>query len=635
MAGEVILRLHKDGMRTGQVGHALTFTGHQGGHVQRGGRPALRVPAEALEGLVVFRELHGGITVVLGVVVVIDALHLPIGESGVNHLGFHFVHCGQGTVLLQVEEGGCTAQGIEAREDIGGVKVGHHLRSPDLVEGAGGLLHGDEGVGQQVGTLHAFLPDNHVHAVGGILAVAFVVENGVLVQAGQGVQVCVIEGIGGHLHVVAEHAHVAGPPDEIDLGGIRRRRKGVHGRRHFLRLLLRLFFRLRFRLHRLAGLLPGPFLPLLADGAGGFRRGQLGVVPGGFGSSLGCRLGGLLAVFHHRISGDVFQAGPGIGHPGVGDITAADGAGKEDIGPYVHGVPVFFLLRDGHDGGVAGHPDLGKGVRIFHLSGQAEDIAGGVHDFHVPQHDHVLGNAGIVEGVAPDFLVFREGMHLAAEEEQLAGAVVPAVVGAQHLLVLPHVRAVAKIGGGKVAAVFQAGSLDEGGVQVHVHLVVEHEEVGLGVIGSVEAFDNLAVLVPHGAAAGENGHGVLGVVVQVTGAEGVVVRVFQLHQVSAELGHVVVHHVLQGVGRQLGVLLDNLHMAGGVDNVGLDIPEGRVAEEIGVVVQEFGGAHHLAEALSVLLDELGALGAQEVNLLIVGGVLGTGGISQSRHCERQ
>ena len=120
-----------------------------------------------------------------------------------------------------------------------------------------------------------------------------------------------------------------------------------------------------------------------------------------------------------------------------------------------------------------------------------------------------------------------------------------------------------------------------------------------------------------------------------TGAEGVAVGVFQLYQVSAELGHVVIYHILQGAGRELRVFLDDAYVSRGVDDIGLDVPEGRVAEEIGVVVQEFGGAHHLAEALPVLLDELGALGTQEIHFLLVPLFLGTGGISQSRRCERQ
>ena len=151
----------------------------------------------------------------------------------------------------------------------------------------------------------------------------------------------------------------------------------------------------------------------------------------------------------------------------------------------------------------------------------------------------------VVHGIGPGFLVFGEDVHLAAEEEQLLFPFVASVVGREHLVVLPHVRAETEPGCGNVGPVLQAGGLDEGGVKVHVHVVVEHEKTGLGVVGSVLAFYYLSVLVPHGGAALKDSHGVLGVVVKVAGSEGVLVVIFQLDQVSAELGHVVVNHVLE------------------------------------------------------------------------------------------
>ena len=209
-------------------------------------------------------------------------------------------------------------------------------------------------------------------------------------------------------------------------------------------------------------------------------------------------------------------------------------------------------------------------------------------------------------------------MHVAAEEEELPAAVVPAVVGAEHFIVLPHVGGKAEVGGGKVAAVLQAGGFHKGGVQVHVHLVVEHEQVGFGVIGAVQALDDLSVFVPHGAAVLEDGHGVLCVVVQVARTEGIVVFVFQLHQGTPESGHVVVHYVLQGFAAQLRLVLDNAHMAHGVDDVGVDVPQGGIAQQVGVVVQEAGRPDDLAVALPVfVLNELGALGADQVHFPVV------------------
>ena len=209
-------------------------------------------------------------------------------------------------------------------------------------------------------------------------------------------------------------------------------------------------------------------------------------------------------------------------------------------------------------------------------------------------------------------------MYVAAKEKELPPAIVPAIVGTEHFVVLPHIRGKAKVRGGKVTAVLQTGCFYKGGVQVHVHLVVEHEQVGLGIIGAVQALDDLPVFVPHGAAVLENSHGVLGVVVQVARTEGIVVFVFQLHQGTPEAGHVVVHHVLQGFAAQLCLILDNAHVAHGVNDVGIDVPQGGVAQQVRVVVQETGRSDDFAVALPVfVLNELGALGADEVHLPIV------------------
>ena len=202
-------------------------------------------------------------------------------------------------------------------------------------------------------------------------------------------------------------------------------------------------------------------------------------------------------------------------------------------------------------------------------------------------------------------------MDAAAEEEQFPAPVIPAVVRRKHVIVLPHVGSVAEIGGGKVGPVFQAGCLDEGGIQIHVHLVVENEQVGLGIVGAVEAFDYLAVFVAHRCAVLEDGHRILCIVVQIAGTQGVVVLVLELHQITTEASHVVVHHILKRCARKPRAVLDYAHMADGVDNVGVHVPQGRVAEKVGVVMEKARRTHHLSVALAIFLDKLGRLRADE------------------------
>ena len=60
-----------------------------------------------------------------------------------------------------------------------------------------------------MGLFCPLVADDHHDAVCRVLAVAFIVENGVPVQPDKGIQVCVGQGVAGHLHVLAEHLHVA------------------------------------------------------------------------------------------------------------------------------------------------------------------------------------------------------------------------------------------------------------------------------------------------------------------------------------------------------------------------------------------------------------------------------------------
>ena len=206
-------------------------------------------------------------------------------------------------------------------------------------------------------------------------------------------------------------------------------------------------------------------------------------------------------------------------------------------------------------------------------------------------------------------------MHVVVEQEQFIRAAVPAAVGTEHLVILPHVRAIAEPRGGQVTAVLQARGFHEGGVHVHVHVVVEHEQLRPGIIAPVQALDHLAVFVAHGGAVLENGHGVLCVVIQPAGAEGVFVSVFQLHQVAAETRQVFLHHILEGFTAQLGIPLDNADVARGVNDAGIHVPKGRIAEQIGVVMEKAGRPHHLSERLPVHFQQLGAFGAEQLHFL--------------------
>ena len=124
---------------------------------------------------------------------VVDALDFPVLEVGGQHLALHLVDRGQGIILLQVEHGARSAQRVEPLQGVGRIEEGHHLRTPDLVEADGVFLDGDEGVGEQVGFLHPAVLHHDHDAVGDVLAVAFVPDDGVQVEQRQRVEVRIEE----------------------------------------------------------------------------------------------------------------------------------------------------------------------------------------------------------------------------------------------------------------------------------------------------------------------------------------------------------------------------------------------------------------------------------------------------------
>ena len=207
-------------------------------------------------------------------------------------------------------------------------------------------------------------------------------------------------------------------------------------------------------------------------------------------------------------------------------------------------------------------------------------------------------------------------MHHAVEEEGLLQALVPSAVGRKHVVVLPEIYLLREHRAAISGFIVDAVAFDEDGVREHVHIVLELEESLLGIVGAVRTLDYLPVLVLHGRPAREECEGVLGIVVQEVGAEGVVVLVLQLHQCSARLDEVFVDDVVHLVGGEDGALLHHPHVAPGIDNPGIHVPEGRVADEVGVVVEE-GGVDGLAEIHPALLYEFKGFGLDEAHQTVL------------------
>ena len=209
-------------------------------------------------------------------------------------------------------------------------------------------------------------------------------------------------------------------------------------------------------------------------------------------------------------------------------------------------------------------------------------------------------------------------MHIAEETEGLRLAIIDSRIGGEHVVVLPGIQRLLEIRPLQVRMIEQALGTHEHRIREHVDLVLKGEQADLGVIGPLPALYDLALGIPHGRPALKHGHAVLGIVVQVPGAELVPVLVGQLHQGAPELGHIPVYQIVHAVAVEHRVLLHDLDVAPGLEKVGIHVPESSVTEEISVVVQETGGTDDLADVLAVTLYHLGRLGAEEAHQTVCG-----------------
>ena len=112
------------------------------------------------------------------------------------------------------------------------------------------------------------------------------------------------------------------------------------------------------------------------------------------------------------------------------------------------------------------------------------------------------------------------------------------------------------------------------------------------------------------------------------------ILVLQLDKRSAELCQVVIHHILERLAGQARPVLDQLDMAYGIDDIGIDIPQRGVADQIRPVVEEPGRTDYLAVLDGALLDQLGRLGGNQPCQGIPF-LLGTKARRQDRKAQRQ
>ena len=218
----------------------------------------------------------------------------------------------------------------------------------------------------------------------------------------------------------------------------------------------------------------------------------------------------------------------------------------------------------------------------------------GVQQLHVLAHTAVTGVLPVVERVAPTLIVGVAHIDIGIEIDHAAVLGIPAVLAAEVDVTLPHLGLLAKVCLVFVGVVVQAVGLDEEAVGEHLHVVLEAADSGFAIVGAAVALYDFAFGGAHSSAKGEFCGTVFCIIVQITGAEGILVLVVNLHQVAAEAGQIVIGIIDHVVALEHGFFLHQLHVLVGLHLVETNVPDGRIAEHISAVVQESGGTLDLA-----------------------------------------
>ena len=347
-----------------------------------------------------------------------------------------------------------------------------------------------------------------------------------------------------------------------------------------------------------------------ASGPSGTGRAVRIVGSGGFGGLCGS-FRSPLPVIHDRIVIDRLHSRFGILHGRIVQVAHLYAPVGKGVSPEPKGIGLALLVDYGHNRRVARQTQLRDRIGILEPAGKREHVPRRIHNLAPSPHLHVLGEPVVIQRIAPALLVLRHNMHILPEEELLGGPVEPSVIRRKHILMLPGVGPKPEIGRVLIRMVLQARSLYEHRIGEHIDVVHEREGLQLGIILPEPGLDDLAVLVPHRRPVLEDGDTVPGIVIQILRTEDILVLVLQLDQRPAELREVFIDYILKRLALQGSPVLDYLDMAVCENDIGLDIPEGRVAEEVGIVVEELRRSYDLSEILAVLLNEARGFGLKQ------------------------
>ena len=316
------------------------------------------------------------------------------------------------------------------------------------------------------------------------------------------------------------------------------------------------------------------------------------------------------AVFRNRIAEHLFQARGGLRHILLGNVAARHRPIDETAGAQVGRVGMRPFAVPQRRGSPLVQRHMRERIHIVQAVAHRRHLAALVLYLHAAQHQQVVGGAVVIEAVAPGLLRLAQAVDPLPEEERVVAALVPAAARGEHIAVFPEIDVRAEIRLFGIGIVVEQRRPHEHGIREHIDVAGEGEETaGVG-IGPLVALDDLPVGAHHRGAAAEDRETVLRIVVQHARAQDVVLPVAQLDHRSAELGQVLIDQVVQFPAGQHRFALKQLDVAEAVDDLVLHVPEGRVAGEIGAVVQE-SGFYGLARHLSIRLHLLEITGVEQ------------------------
>ena len=262
------------------------------------------------------------------------------------------------------------------------------------------------------------------------------------------------------------------------------------------------------------------------------------------------------------------------------------------------------------------------GRQVLQMVAHVDALVGGVEHLGVAQQVGRTALLVVVQLVGPGIVALVEQEHVVGELHHPGRAVVPARIGPQEALVAPDIGVPPEMGPFLVVEIPQILRLDLERVHVELHASLESKEPLLRIVRAVAALDHVAVLVLERAPELEPGHAVLGVVGQALGAQRVAVLVEEFHQRTAEQGPVLIDPVEHLLALEHRLVLDELHVAIGLDEAAVHVPGRGVAQQVGVVVEETGMALHQAVVAAELLVLFGPFGLEQAEQAVFRCLLG-------------